>query len=271
MAMTVENLVNSVKDVDVNGGYTTSTFSIDSSMWAYVYGQNTLREMERSTPQEIQGPGLKYLSYIPLFDTPHGMFEEAAKLPDGQQILVLLKKSLKDIEAEPFDGKVRQNILAKAGRLQKAGATAQAAILEAEVALRDSLTRLKDWDYKVLTKKAIEEYKEKYFNWDGIQGHVDVHIDSLEVYQGNPEVGVAKDRIIPDAVLDKIEEANERKVFDKVQVLWVEKVVDPLLLGCVNGCEDYFFICEWGNDVIFDEIMKGEGSEKDAAIKNPMF
>lgn len=89
---------------------------------------------------------------------------------------------------------------------------------------------------------------------DGIK----IHIDPLETYVGNPQSGEAKDRIIPDKVLDKLDEAKERKLFDTFSVLWVEKVKDPLLLGCIDGCKDFFLICEWGDDIKFDDIVKGK-------------
>lgn len=45
---------------------------------------------------------------------------------------------------------------------------------------------------------------------------------------------------------------------DTFSVLWVEKVKDPLLLGCIDGCKDFFLICEWGDDIKFDDIVKGK-------------
>ena len=90
---------------------------------------------------------------------------------------------------------------------------------------------------------------------DGIR----VHIDLLENYCGNPVVGEAKDRIIPDTALDELDKAKERQLFDKFNVLWIEKVPDPLLLGSVDGCKDFFLIAEWGEDVKFDDIVKAEG------------
>jgi len=172
-----------------------------------------------------------------------------------------LKKSVRKIEAEPFTFKVRQRIEAKINRLQSAGAVAQATILEQEISTRESLNRLKEWDYKVLPKKTLDEFTSQQTtrmrtSWaDALQ----IHIDPIEKYCGNPKSGEAKNRIIPDNVLDKLEDAKERELFDEFQVLWAEKVKDPLLLGIVYGCEDYFLICEWGDDVTFDQIMKGKG------------
>lgn len=169
----------------------------------------------------------------------------------------LLKKSLKQIRAEPFGGDVRVRIEKKINRLENAGATKQALILEAEIRTRESLVRLQEWDYKVLPKAAIDKFQKENtmtFTRDGLK----LHVDQLEAYVGNPKSGEAKDRILPDDVLEKLEEAKERELFDSFAVLWAEKVKDPIVLGCVDGCEDYFFIAEWSDDITFEQITKGE-------------
>lgn len=175
---------------------------------------------------------------------------------DAIQQLTELKRSIKQIEAEPFTGEVRRKIENKINRLHNAGAVAQACVLEQELTLRDALIRLKEWDYKILTKETISKFESANrmtFTQDGLK----IHIDQIEKYIGNPQNGQAKDRIIPDEVLDKLEEAKEREAFDEFQVLWAEKVKDPLLLGSIHGCEDYFYICEWGNDITFEQIISG--------------
>jgi hypothetical protein len=166
-----------------------------------------------------------------------------------------LKKSLKEIEAEPFTGEARSKIEQKINRLQKVGAVGQALLLEKEIRTRESLIRLKDWDYKILPKKTIDMFEAENkvtLTTDGLK----LHIDPLEKYYGNPKNGNAKDRIIPNDVLEKIEDAQERELFDEFQVLWAAKVKDPIILGCIDGCEDYFFVAEWGDDISFDEIVK---------------
>jgi len=168
-----------------------------------------------------------------------------------------LKKSVKKIEAEPFESGARKRIEDKINRLQSAGAVAQACILSQEIRTRQSLIRLKEWDYKLLTKETIDKFQAENrmtLNRDGLK----VHIEPLDKYCGNPQVGEAKDRIMPDHILESLETAKARELFDDFAVLYVEKVKDPLLLGIVEGCEDYFFIAEWGEDVSFEQITKGE-------------
>lgn len=199
----------------------------------------------------------------------YGMF--ATNLPDSimygnsvstttvspQENFTILKKSIKEIEAEPFENDARRRIEDKINRLQSAGAVAQACILEQELRTRSELIRLKEWDYKILTKEVIDKFQannQMTATRDGIK----VHIDALDKYCGNPQVGEAKDRIMPDHILESLETAKARDLFDDFAVLWVEKVKDPLLLGIVEGCKDYFFIAEWGEDVSFEQISKGE-------------
>jgi hypothetical protein len=86
-----------------------------------------------------------------------------------------------------------------------------------------------------------------------------VHINPIENYTGVPEgadISEAKNKIVPENIVDKLIEAKDRQVFDTYHVLWVEKVKDPLLLGKVNELQDYFLIAEWGDDVRFDDIIK---------------
>lgn len=168
--------------------------------------------------------------------------------PEGT--LALIKKSIKEIKAEAVGEEAQKRVQVKINRLKELGVTAQAKILELELQVRVKLMRLQEWDYKVLPFEAIKEYDGKTVNSYTLR----VHIDLLEAYCGAGED--AKDKIIPNAVLDKLEEAKDRQVFDQVSVLWVEKVKDPLLLGSIEGCKDYFLIAEWGEDVKFDDIVK---------------
>lgn len=176
--------------------------------------------------------------------------------PEGT--LALIKKSIKEIKAEAVGEKAQAKVQAKINRLKELDVIAQAQVLEAELQVRVKLMRVQEWDYKVLPAEAIEKYSVTGRNWDGIGGRYQVHVDLLEAYVGTDKGGDPKDKIIPDDVLDELDKAKERQVFDKYFVLWVEKVKDPLLLGSIDGCKDYFFICEWGDDVTFDQIMKNK-------------
>jgi hypothetical protein len=182
-----------------------------------------------------------------------------SRRPTGGATLDLIKQSIRQIKAGAVGKTAQRRVETKAERLRRLGLECQAIIVETELSLRIKLARIQEWDYKVLPYEAIKNYERNGRNWDGHGGRIVVHIDALDKYTGfmQGEV-VSSDRIVPDFVLDKLEEATERQVFDEFRVLWVEKVKDPLLLGTIQGCQDYFLICEWGQDVSFDDIMKGK-------------
>lgn len=176
----------------------------------------------------------------------------------GESTLQLIKKSIKQIKAEAVGEKAQEVIQTKIARLEKLGVKTQAEVLRQELQLRIRLARVQEWDYKVLPYDAIKEYDGKTIDSYMIK----VHIDALDKYCGQDEQTEAKDRIIPDFVLDKLEEARDRQVFDSFGVLWAEKVKDPLLLGQIQGCKDCFLIAEWGEDVKFNDLVKPEKQEE---------
>ena len=63
----------------------------------------------------------------------------------------------------------------------------------------------------------------------------------------------------PQAVLDKVEEAQKVGCFDAFEVCKVESVreyKDPIVFGRITGCPDRFFIAQWDNDVKIEDILK---------------
>jgi hypothetical protein len=65
--------------------------------------------------------------------------------------------------------------------------------------------------------------------------------------------------IPPDAALLALEEAKKLKCFDAFEIAsvqWIEPVPDPLLLGRITGCEDWFFIAQWDEDVKIDDLLQ---------------
>ena len=179
--------------------------------------------------------------------------------PIPSNTLTLLKKSVREIVVGAVSEEMRGAINNKIEKLRKLGVKKQADVLEAELALRTKLARVKEWNYPVLPYDELMK-----FDRSMVGGfYLKVHIDKLADYVGNTSADVdVKDSIIPDFALEKLEEAKDRQVFDDFAVLWVEKVKDPLLLGLLQGCKDYFFICEWGEDVKFEDIVKEKEQKK---------
>lgn len=218
--------------------------SVPSAYW-----ENYYRATQQAAMQQRAFDANYGISGIPYVPSP---------ALSSENTLVLIKKSIKEIKAEAVSEEAQKSVRGKIERLQKLGVTAQATVLELELQVRIKLARVQEWDYKVLPYDAIKEFESANRNWDGKGGRYLVHVDPLEKYCGTLVETEAKDKIIPDNVLDELEKAYSRQVFDQVSVLWVEKVKDPLLLGLINGCKDFFLICEWGEDISFDQIMKGK-------------
>jgi len=62
----------------------------------------------------------------------------------------------------------------------------------------------------------------------------------------------------PQHALDRLKEAQDRKIFDSYEVFKIESietVPDPILFGKINDCEDLFFIDQWDNDVSIDDLI----------------
>lgn len=60
----------------------------------------------------------------------------------------------------------------------------------------------------------------------------------------------------PAHVLDKMEQAIDRKCFDSFEVAHIVDVKDPILFGRIHGCPDRFFIDQWDDDVRIEDILK---------------
>lgn len=72
------------------------------------------------------------------------------------------------------------------------------------------------------------------------------------------------EKIPPEAILQKIEKAIEKDCFDNLEICkiaWHKEIKDPIVFGCINGCQDKFFIGQWDNDITIDEIMFNDTSK----------
>lgn len=70
----------------------------------------------------------------------------------------------------------------------------------------------------------------------------------ISVYPGCP----------PADVIQKVKEAKAHDIFDSLEVADIESVVeyvDPIIFGRIHGCDDRFYIAQWGDDVNIDDIL----------------
>jgi hypothetical protein len=59
----------------------------------------------------------------------------------------------------------------------------------------------------------------------------------------------------PNEVLGEMKKAHQSGIFDKFQIIHVQKVPDPILVGRIKNCEDLFFIAEWDKDISLQELV----------------
>lgn len=62
--------------------------------------------------------------------------------------------------------------------------------------------------------------------------------------------------IPPIDVLQKVEEAVERKIFDCFEVAFIRDVKDPIVFGRITDCSDRFFVAQWDDDVKISDLLK---------------
>lgn len=62
--------------------------------------------------------------------------------------------------------------------------------------------------------------------------------------------------IPPREVLLEMQKAIKADLFTTFEIISIEKVPDPILVGRVEGSKDMFFIAEWGDDISLQEILE---------------
>lgn len=62
----------------------------------------------------------------------------------------------------------------------------------------------------------------------------------------------------PPVVLNALAKAKEKNCFDTFEIAKIESVekrIDPILFGCIEGCKDKFAVAQWDNDITVEEII----------------
>lgn len=101
--------------------------------------------------------------------------------------------------------------------------------------------------YRFITPEKLQAFQEKLRCQGDRYSYRQLAFVALDLYAKVP----------PEDVLLKLEEALERKCFDRFDVAHIVEVkVDPLLIGRIDGCHDLFYIAGWDNDVKIEDILK---------------
>ena len=155
-----------------------------------------------------------------------------------------------------------------ADRLKQLGLTAAASELGRQEALSKKLTLAYE-HFRFVTPANIEKFQDKLKTetvketgknqWGTITEHERLKFTALKDYPNVP----------PADTLNALEDALKIGCFDTFEIAsieWVKKVPDPILFGRVTGCDDYFFIAQWDDDVKIEDILQGdEGWVKESA------
>lgn len=144
-----------------------------------------------------------------------------------------------------------ENIVDKSGiteqRLAKLGMTKMAENLE-KLKTRARKMMIAGEFYRFITPEKIEAFQQKLVRQSKDNNtYQRLSFTALEDYT----------KIPPEHVLVKLEEAIERKCFDRFEVAHITEVKkDPLLLGIIEGVGDKYFIEQWDDDVKITDLLK---------------
>lgn len=108
--------------------------------------------------------------------------------------------------------------------------------------------------YRVVTPEHITAFNEKLYK----SSRADAKIGYT--YQKLAFVPIGQyGEVPPAAALEALREAKKRNCFDRFEVAKIESVTvipDPILFGCIDGCDNKYFIAQWDDDVKIEDILK---------------
>ena len=160
-----------------------------------------------------------------------------------------------------------QVVQQKQSLLEEAGFTKAAELVVAKTTLARKLALAYE-HYRYVTQKQVDEFNRKIMaetnrptrtgdlQYDSYGGYITHVADQLVFEAANKYKGMP-----PTDVLEAVKEAKTRGVFDGYLVASIQPVAtavkrpDPIVFGRVNGCDDYFYIAQWGNDVKLSDII----------------
>ncbi len=103
-------------------------------------------------------------------------------------------------------------------------------------------------------KKFQDDLKTKTLKMDGKNqwGNIETYdrllFTKVEDYKECP----------PREVLEEVKKAKARGIFDRFEVATIQSVTtvpDPIVFGVIDGCENKFFVAQWGSDVSIEQLL----------------
>jgi hypothetical protein len=114
-------------------------------------------------------------------------------------------------------------------------------------------------DYQVVTSEQMEKFQArlKKETLQKLDKYTEVYkklkLEPIQTYATMP----------PMEVLDLVSKAKATGLFGSFEVGYITDHVerrdpDPIVFGKIEGCGDYFFIAQWGDDVKVTDILAEE-------------
>lgn len=175
---------------------------------------------------------------------------ETKQISPTEKKIVQVMNNIKSSQIGISNTKIKAKRLEKySSRLEKLGLD-----LAAEKSNEETRKYLREVNIAACGYTRIPIEKVKEYETDLPVDHV-LSVFNLHEYPGTP----------PEIVLQKLEKAKKKEVFDEFRILTVVKEekkildVDPILVGQISEGPDFYFIAEWGNDISLKDILnKGQ-------------
>lgn len=141
--------------------------------------------------------------------------------------------------------------------LEKAGFSAAAKTAKDNADRAGRMARAYE-HYRYVSQETISKFQEK-LKAETIRRTGKAGFDLYENYdQLVFEDSAAYSGLPPADVLESVSAAREIGVFDTFEVATVKSVReyhDPLVFGRISGCDDRFYIAQWGDDVKITDLL----------------
>jgi hypothetical protein len=133
-------------------------------------------------------------------------------------------------------------------RLEKLGLSKAAS----EISRAERLTKAYN-DYTVMTQDRIDAFNRK------LKEDTIIENGRISQYKQLTFIPLNEyEKVPPTDVLEKLEKAQETKIFDTFEVCkveWIREVKDPIIFGRIKGCNDRFYIAQWDNDISLTDLV----------------
>ena len=111
-------------------------------------------------------------------------------------------------------------------------------------------------DYKIVTEADINAFNQQLrTKTEKKPDRYNIYykklvFDSIATYGSFP----------PAEVLQAVQIAQDKQIFDSFKVAYIADIherrdPDPIVFGTIEGCSDYFFIAQWGDDVKISDLL----------------